>query len=209
MPAAATLSDEQEIVHRKVWTREECAAVAETGAVNFERLELIEGDLLQKMGKLRPHVNGLKLLQIWVERVFGQIFVNTESPINVAPKDNPTNEPEPDLIVLSRSSFAFEDVNPGPEDIQLVVEVSYSTLSFDLGTKARLYARAGIAEYWVLDVPGRRLVVHREPRPEGRFDFVKSFSEGESVAPLAAPGSALKIGDLFARPVDTDPADPE
>src|SRR5947209_7069527 len=95
---------------------------------------------------------------------FGERFVHPESPIDVAPEDNPTNEPEPDLIVLNRDLSNFSSANPRPQDLHLVVEVSDTTLNFDLTIKTALYARAGIVEYWVLDVSGRRLIVHRDPQ---------------------------------------------
>jgi Uma2 family endonuclease len=119
-----------------------------------QKLELIEGELIDKMGKNRPHVNSVKLLAGWLEGVFGTRLVLPESPIDVAPEDNPNNEPEPDLIVLNRDFSHFTDANPRPEDLQLVVEVADSTFSFDRTTKAALCARASIAEYWVLDVAG-------------------------------------------------------
>jgi Uma2 family endonuclease len=126
--------------------------------------------------------------------VFGRL-VNRESPIDVAPEDNPTNEPEPDLIVLKRDPAEFRD-NPRSEDVDLVVEVADSTLSFDRGIKARLYARAGIADYWVLDINGRRMIVHRDPR-DGRYQSVVAYGIDESISPLAAPGAALRVRDAF------------
>ena len=78
----------------------------------------------------------------------------------------------------------------------MVVEVADTTISFDLATKSRLYARAGIIEYWVLDINKRRMIVHRDPR-EGRYHSVVAYGAEESVAPLAAPGSALRIGDVL------------
>jgi len=106
-------------------------------------------------------------------RTFGEQFVIPEAPIDVAPEDNPTNEPEPDLVVLAKPSREFQDANPRFGDLRLVVEISDSTLGFDLTTKAELYVRAGIVEYWVVDVAARRLVVHlerphRDPR-EGLY----------------------------------------
>jgi len=59
-----------------------------------------------------------------------------------------------------------------------------------------LYARAGIAEYWVLDVPARRLIVQRDPQA-GRYLSVVAYGEGESVSPLGASGAALRVGDAF------------
>ena len=98
---------------------------------------------------------------------------------------------------MKRNLSHFKSENPRPEDLQLVVEVGDSTLGFDLTTKAGLYARAGITEYWVLDVAGRRMIVHRDPQA-GRYRSVAAYSEEESVAPMAAPESYLRIGDAFA-----------
>src|SRR5258708_7496245 len=106
------------------------------------------------MGKKRPHTNSLMLLLVWLVEVFGARLVNPETPIDVAPEDNPSNEPQPDLIVLKRDFSHFKSENPRPQDLQLVVEVADSTLGFDLTKKARLYARAGIVEYWVLERRG-------------------------------------------------------
>src|SRR5579859_6250576 len=121
------------------------------GPRDQQRLELVQGELISKMGKKRPHVNALVAVQAWLVRTFGDQFVNPGAPIDVEPGDNPTNEPEPDLVVLTRPSREFRDANPTPSDPRLVVEISDSTLGFDLTIKAELYARAGIFEYWVVD----------------------------------------------------------
>jgi Uma2 family endonuclease len=181
---------------RKLWTREDVAALDAAGLLNGERLELIEGELIKKMPKTRPHSIGLDSLANWLRQVFGLAFVEQEVPINVAPEDNPTSEPEPDIIVLKSEYSSFVSANPGPQDLPLVVEVAYSTLDFDLTTKANLYARAGIPEYWVLDVAGRRLVVHRDPQSR-QYTSVIAFSEQESVALLAAPSAEFRVRDAF------------
>jgi len=115
----------------------------------------------------------------------------------VGSEDNPTNEPEPDLVVLAKPSREFQDANPRPSDLRLVVEISDSTLGFDLTTKAELYARAGIVEYWVIDVAARRLIVHRDPR-EGLYRSVTAYREEESASPLASPGIEFRVGEAFS-----------
>jgi Uma2 family endonuclease len=182
---------------RKRWTRAEYEDLSSSGSVDLQRLELIEGELIDKVGKKRPHVNSLVLLQRWLVKVFGDLRVNPEAPIDVAPEDNPTNEPEPDLIVLNRDLNHFTSRNPGPADLELVIEIGDTSLAFDLSTKARLYARAGIIEYWVLDIPGRRMIVHRNPQ-EGLYASVEAYSAEESLAPLASPESCLRVSDAFA-----------
>ena len=167
------------------------------GIFDQQRVELIEGELIDKMGKNRPHVATAALLTAWLIQVFGGLRVNAEAPIDVAPEDNPTNQPEPDLIVLKReyADSAFCPT-PQPKDLDLVVEIADTSLAFDLTVKAALYARAGIADYWVLDVPGRRLIVHRDPQG-GQYASVTSYDEHESVAPLSAPNSTFPVETVF------------
>jgi Uma2 family endonuclease len=197
MPTIVTDLPAQLHTPRKLWTRLEYEELS-SGCLEGQRLELIGGELINKMGKKRPHTNSLVLLQEWLVGVFGAHFVNPETPIDVAPEENPANEPEPDLIVLKRDLSHFTNQNPQPADLHLVVEVAVSTLGFDLRTKAALYARAGIVEYWVLDVSGRRMIVHRDPQPGlGRYASVVAYSAEESVAPLAAPASLLRVSDAF------------
>ena len=70
-------------------------------------------------------------------------------------------------------------------------------LSFDLTVKARLYARARIVEYWVVDIPGRRIIVHRDPQ-EGQYQSVVAYAEQESVKPLASPDHEFPVRSAFA-----------
>jgi Uma2 family endonuclease len=181
---------------RKRWTRAECAGLEASGLLDQQHLELVEGELIDKMGKNRPHVNGLSLMYAWLLEVFGARFVSPNAPIDVSPEDNPSNQPEPDIIVLNRDLSHFRSANPGPQDLHLVVEVADTTLNFDLTTKAALYARAGIADYWVLDVSGRRLIVHRHPQ-SGKYMAILVYNEQENVAPLAAPHAMFKAADAF------------
>jgi Uma2 family endonuclease len=182
---------------RKRWTREQCAPLEAAGLFEKERLELVDGELISKMGKNRPHVNAFSPLHFWLLQIFGVQFVNVEAPIDVRPEDNPTNEPVPDIIVLNRKSSSLTSGNPQPKDISLLVEVSDTTLDYDRTVKAPLYARAGIVEYWILDVASRRLLVHRDPA-NGRYNSILIYAEHESIAPLAAPHAEFSPTIAFA-----------
>lgn len=81
-------------------------------------------------------------------------------------------------------------------ELRLVVELSDTNLRFDCTVKAGLYARAGIPDYWILDLNGRRAIVHRDPR-EGRYESIVSYAADETVEPLAAPGSQVLVWDLL------------
>jgi Uma2 family endonuclease len=181
---------------RKRWTRAECAALEASGIWDQQNLELIDGELIDKMGKNRPHVNAVVAMMVWLLKVFGEDRVNPETPMDVAPEDNPSNEPQPDLIVLKRATTEFKSAPPQPADVVLLVEIADTTLRFDLTVKARLYARAGIIEYWVLDLNARRLIVHRDPEAAS-YRSVVAYSELEKVAPQAAPQSEVSVAELI------------
>lgn len=176
----------------KRWTRAECAEMQATGVWDRQKLELIDGSLITKMPKNWPHVFVVTRVLAWLSQMFGVDYAVPESPIDVAPADNPTSEPEPDIVVLAKPMGEFLERRPQPRDLRLVVVVSGSTLGFDLTTKASLYARAAIGEYWVVDIAARRLVVHRDPQA-GAYQSVAVYAEHESVAPLAAPASELQL----------------
>jgi Uma2 family endonuclease len=190
-PASVALFDRP----RKLWTRRECESL-QTSGVDLKHLELIDGELFEKMPKNRPHSIALKLLLLWLQDTFSRDYVEQEVGIDVAPADNPTSAPEPDLVVLKRPSIEFPSSSPQPADIALVVEVSESTLTFDLRRKASLYARAGIQEYWVLDLVSRRLIVHCLPEGED-YSSVIAYAENESVAPLAAASASLAVTNVL------------
>ena len=129
---------------RRHWTRGEREQLEGLGLLNGGKWELIEGELLRKMPKKRPHVQVLAILTGWLISIFGDHFVNTEAPIDVSPEDNPTSEPEPDLIVLRPDFPGLWSAVPQSEDLLLVIEISDTTLDFDTTVKAELYARAVI-----------------------------------------------------------------
>jgi hypothetical protein len=186
---------------RKRWNRAECERLEALGIFGQQRVELIEGELIDKMGKNRPHVKTAALLTAWLIHVFGGLRVNAEAPIDVAPEDNPTNQPVPDLIVLSREysdSPGYSSATPQPQDLEVVIEIADTSLGFDLTVKAALYARAAIVEYWVLDVPGRRLIVHRDPQ-NGQYGSVTAYNEQEGIAPLGAADSTFQVRDVFPK----------
>jgi Uma2 family endonuclease len=112
------------------------------------------------------------------------------------PEDNPTSEPEPDLIVLAKARREVRTPNPQTKDIRLLVEVSGSTAHCGSNTKPGLYARAELPEYWVIDIPGHRLIVHRDPL-KGVYQSIIAYSEKESVRPLAAPDREFRVATAF------------
>src|SRR5258708_787473 len=178
---------------RKRWTRAECAVYEQSGMWDGQHYELVEGDLINKMGKNDPHIASVARMVRRLMKMFDEEMVFQEAPIDVTPEDNPTSEPEPDVIVVrSAAAKAWRQA----ANLALVVEVADTTLNYDLTVKAGLYARAGIEDYWVLDLNGRRMIVHREPEA-GVYKSVVAYAETERVAPLAAPDHALLVRDVL------------
>jgi Uma2 family endonuclease len=182
---------------RVPWTRKEVEACIRAGLWAGQHYELVDGELINKSPKYLRHARGVQRLFRALVEIFGWDFVLTGPSVDVAAEDHRTSEPEPDVVVLNRSASEIPGNEPEPPDIALVVEVSDTTLHHDLTTKAALYARAGIPDYWVLDLNGRRLVVHREPA-RGVYKAVMAYDEHERVAPLAAPGREIAIADLLS-----------
>jgi len=176
------------------WTREDCAKLEEAGVL-VGPYELIEGSI-NRMGQNMPHADFVMVILDWLVKLFGRKYVVTQASIDVRPEDNPTNEPMPDCLVLSRPAREFKE-RPRPEDIRLLVEVADSTLDYDLMTKSALYARAAIVEFWVVSVAEQTIHVHRDPR-EGRYQDISVLSGSDLIASLAAPTDAVEVGTLLS-----------
>jgi Uma2 family endonuclease len=175
-------------------TREEAYALVDLGFPNAEKLELIEGELIDRKGKEHLHNLSQTLILEWLRQQFGSEFVQVEPSIYVSLEDNLRSEPEPDLIVTAHSIRTYSD-NVTPSEIRLLIEVSDSTVTFDLGRKASLYARAGIGEYWVIDIPDQVVHVHRGPA-QGAYTSIVKRAFSETISPLAKPVSAFCMDKL-------------
>jgi Uma2 family endonuclease len=156
-----------EILHqysqRKLWTREEVARLSEI--FPEQKYELIEGELIDKMGQNPPHAYIIAMLTT----IFSNAFpdrVRIQLTITLPEPEGIRSEPLSDLVVLRKKSTEYFYRHPGPQDIALLIEVADTSLQMDRVIKARLYARCGIELYWVVDIPGRRIIVCQNPSPE-------------------------------------------
>ena len=111
------------------------------------------------------------------------------------------SEPEPDVSVVPGEPRDYRDAHPARP--ALIVEVALSRLRFDRDHKGSLYARAGIADYWIVNIPDRRVEVYREPIPDGtepfgwRYGRSIALGPDERVAPLAALQASILVADLL------------
>jgi len=163
------------------------------------RYELIDGQILSKMRQKPPHAYVIHALRIWLIGLFGAEYTRTQATIDLSEVSPDYDEPEPDAAGTVQPYTHFAQRHPRTEDLLLLIEVSDTTLRFDLNAKASLYARADIREYWVLDIVGRRLIVHRQPSLSG-YQEIMVYTADESAVSLARPDGPIRVSDLLPLP---------
>lgn len=162
------------------------------------RLELIEGELFEKMTQRTTHSTSLLLTQYLLERIFSDgVHVRSQVPMVFGE----SSKPEPDLAVVEGTPRDYLESHPSTAI--LIVEISDTTLTPDQTTKSSLYARAGVEEYWIVNLVDRTLEVRRQPSPRADALFGWDYRStqillpGESVAPLRAPEMSVKVDELL------------
>jgi Uma2 family endonuclease len=151
---------------------------------------LIEGVILEQGPMNPPHAITLGLVEEAIRTAFGPSWWPRQQSPLILGLDT---DPEPDLAVVPGRP---RDYTAHPTTAALVVEVADSSLNFDTNEKRLLYARAGIREYWVVDINGRRPLVYRDPQA-GDYASQQTLGPADVVAPLAAP-AAVRVADLLA-----------
>ena len=180
---------------RRLFTVEEYHRMAEAGILDpDERVELIEGEIIQ-MAPIGPRHAGcvINATRMFISRPGDRAVVSPQNPVVIRPR----SEPQPDLLLLRPRTVSYSHELPAAEDVLLAVEVADTTVRFDRLVKARLYARAGIAEFWLLLTGEGSVEVHRGPGPDG-YAVVTRHGPGQTVTPLAFPDVAFSVSDFFA-----------
>ncbi|MBA4189433.1 MAG: hypothetical protein C0467_15695 [Planctomycetaceae bacterium] len=180
------------------WTRDELVRCHELGMFGNQRVMLIDGEVVVMSPMNEPHARAIVFVLQTLQATFGESFTfRPQLPMDLGQ----TTDPEPDVIVVAGTPRS-QPPTP-PTTAVLVVEVADSSLAFDIGEKASLYAAAGIADYWVLDLAHDRLYVFRDPRPEPDQRFGHSYfrmslnGPADRVSPLAAPTASFLVSDLL------------
>jgi Uma2 family endonuclease len=158
------------------------------------RIELIEGDLfdMPPIGTRHSSVSN-RLTRLLVRLAGDAAIVSVGNPVLLPP----WSMPQPDFLLLRPCADFYEAAHPGAGDVLLAIELGDATLRFDRITKARVYAANGINEYWVVDLPGRRLHAHRGPTPGGSWASVEKHDAPFRVSPTALPALTLSSDDLW------------
>ena len=172
------------------WTCAEFHRVGDLGVFEGRRAMLIDGVILEEGPMNPPHAITLELVEGAIRIAFGAGWrFRSQSPLVLGQH----LDPEPDFAVMAGTPRGSSG---HPTTADLVIEVADTSLDFDTNDKRLLYARAGIREYWVVDVNGRRLRVYRDPRA-GDYAAQLSFGAADVVSPLAAPSATVRVADLL------------
>lgn len=156
-----------------------------------DRVELIDGDLIDMSPINEPHANTVDNLNasLSTDR-HADVRVRIQNPVRLSDM----SIVQPDIAVVIEQSYRSR--HPDAADALLLIEVSDSTLTFDLRTKVPLYARSGIAEVWVVDINAQ--VLHRFRQPEGsEYRVVEELVAGDTASIGALPGVSLSVADIF------------
>jgi Uma2 family endonuclease len=179
------------------WSRQEYDRMIATGIFHpEERLELLEGEIIAMTPQGSGHATAVSLMAEALREVFGQGFlVRVQMPLALAPD----SEPEPDVAVVVGQARDYRDEHP--RTAVLVVAVADATLSLDRERKAGLYARAGIHEYWLLNLTDRCLEVLRDAQaigsPDARYHSRRDAGASDSISPIGCPTASLPVTDLL------------
>ena len=194
-----TNSDSLLLPQRWLWTVKEFQRAYDLGAFGFEtRLELIEGEIIRKMPQNEPHTWAIRAVEEALRSAFMPGHdVRTQLPLVLGLR----SKPEPDIAVVIGSFNDYKRRHP--TTAVLVVEVSDSTLALDRTTKAALYARAGIEDYWIVNLPDSVLEVHRQPaamtdQPLGHhYRSITRLVPTDTIAPLGLPDVSIAVRSLL------------
>jgi Uma2 family endonuclease len=188
-----------EAIRTRRWTRHEYEQLVEQGFLGTgDRLELLEGLLVVREPQASPHATATRLAQEALRIAFGPGWdVRAGLPLALGR----LSEPEPDVSVVRGSPRDYRDAHP--TQAVVVVEVADTSLRLDRTRKARIYARAGIPDYWIVNLMSRVLEMYRDPvavdpgRRRWEYRMVRSLGADDTISPLAAPRARIAVADLL------------
>jgi Uma2 family endonuclease len=155
-------------------------------------VELLEGVLVQKMPKNTARVLAKRLLVEALRQILPRgWFVNDQDPVTTA-----DSEPEPDTAVFRGSPRDYSTQHPGPADAAIVAEVADSSLRRDRGQKKRLYARARVREYWIVNLIDRQIEVYTDPTGPGRMPDYRQRHDYSPTDKISVVIDGREIGRL-------------
>jgi Uma2 family endonuclease len=181
-------------IARHSFTVEEFERMGEAGIFPPDaRLELIEGEIYTMSPIGSPHAACVKFLSGLLNRLFnGKFIVSVQDPVRL----NDFSEPQPDLALLRWRDDFYRHAHPTPNDVLLVVEVSDTTVAADRSVKIPLYAKAGIAETWIVNIPDGQVEIYSDPSGDS-YQRIERFGRGAEARAHTVEGLAANVGELL------------
>ncbi|MGK7902689.1 MAG: Uma2 family endonuclease [Hormoscilla sp.] len=174
------------------WSVEDYHQMIETGILSDRPVELLAGEIVEMSPETPIHYNTARRGSKYLENLLEAVAeVRFNGPITLA-----NSEPEPDIAIVRRLGSIYDDRHPEVDDIFWIIEVAKTSLKKDLDLKSTIYARAGIQEYWVLDLSAKQMVVFRNPQ-NGKY-LTKQTLTGGKIIPLAFAEIEVAIERLLA-----------
>lgn len=176
---------------RGPFTVDDYYRMAEVGLLDSEvRTELLDGQVVELTPIGPDHATCVnRLTMFFARRVPEGVTVSVQNPVIASLRSAP--QPDVALVRLAESPRL-----PGPADVLLLIEVADTSLVKDRDIKAPLYARAGIREYWLADLAGRRVTVYAEPSESG-YRATRTCRDRDLLAPTALPELQLTVADVL------------
>ena len=180
---------------RRPWTVAEIERMVEAGIIDeHERFELIGGEIVPMSPKGNWHENVKRALTVhWAKALPQELYMLTETTLRIGGRDFR----EPDFVFWP-SSVKVSDL--APKHVRLIVEVSDSSLGYDLGRKADYYASLGLADYWVIDAKRLMTRIHRDPGANG-YASISDKTHNQLMTPLSVPVLAVTLAGLGLEPM--------
>jgi Uma2 family endonuclease len=174
------------------WTLDEYHRMIAAGLLDHRRVELIRGEIVEMAPEGEPHAYfSSEAGDYLAQRLGDRAMVRQAKPITLPNQ----SEPEPDIAVVQRLGREYLDHHPYPENIFWLIEYADSSLEKDFTTKSRVYAEVEIAEYWIINLRSRELILFRQPQG-GHYAACTHQTTG-SLAPLAFPDVSIDINRLI------------
>jgi Uma2 family endonuclease len=174
------------------WTIEEYHQLVETGILDDKRVELLQGIIVDMPPEGMPHAVYCTESVNYLRNLLGDRATVREAHPITLPNDS---EPEPDIAIVRAPSRQYLDHHPYPDDIFWLIEYANSTLKKDLNDKKRVYAEAGIQEYWVVNLHASELIVFRD-LAQNVYQSETILAAG-NISPRSFPDLQVNVSKLF------------